>query len=149
MTRGTPGRLRLTFVATLALFGAAWATAVPGHSATTTSVAPSQALVALLTVHEAFAKPAATSTPLARVLAHRGEAAEAEALITEALDLSGAIDFPDVRARALSAAAEVTGDAELLDQARSVYEAKGNTAAAAQVGLLQGGGGLVTRPIPE
>ena len=71
MTRSTPARLRLTLVATLALFGAAWATAVPGHSATTTSVPPSQALAALLTMHEAFSKPAATSTPLARVPAHR------------------------------------------------------------------------------
>jgi ATP/maltotriose-dependent transcriptional regulator MalT len=86
---------------------------------------------------------------LARVLAHRGEAAEAKTLIAEALDLTAAIDFPDVRARALTAAAEVRGDAELLDQARGVYEAKGNTAAAAQVGLLQTGAGLVTRPPRE
>ena len=86
---------------------------------------------------------------LARVLAHRGEATDAEALIAEALDLTAAIDFPDLRARALMAAAEVTGDAQLLDQARDVYEAKGNTAAAARVGTLRSGAGLVARPPAE
>ena len=86
---------------------------------------------------------------LARVLVHRGEAADAEALIAEALDLAAAIDFPDLRARALMAAAEVTGNAQLLDQARGVYEAKGNAAAAAQVGILQDGAGLVARPPAE
>lgn len=86
---------------------------------------------------------------LARVLVHRGEAAHAEALIAEALDLTAAIDFPDLRARALMAAAEVTGDAQLLDEARGVYEAKGNTAAAAQVGIRQSGARLVARPPAE
>ena len=81
---------------------------------------------------------------------HTGaEATDAEALIAEALDLTAAIDFPDLRARALMAAADVTGDAQLLDQARDVYEAKGNAAAAAQVGILQSGAGLVTRPPTE
>jgi ATP/maltotriose-dependent transcriptional regulator MalT len=67
---------------------------------------------------------------LARVLAHRGRPEEAEELAREALRLTEAVDFPDLRARALLAAAEVTGDTGFLDEARRVYEAKGNLAAA-------------------
>jgi ATP/maltotriose-dependent transcriptional regulator MalT len=86
---------------------------------------------------------------LARVLARRGETAQAETLAGEALELTAAIDFPDLRARTLMAAAEVTGNAHLLDEARDVYEAKGNTAAAARVGTSRSGPGLLARPPAE
>jgi tetratricopeptide (TPR) repeat protein len=86
---------------------------------------------------------------LARVHAHRGEVVEAETLAGEALDLTATVDFPDLRARALTAAAEVTGDSQLLDQACDVYEAKGNTAAAARVRTLRSDAGVVTQPPAE
>ena len=65
------GNLRVSFVATLALAGAAWATAGPGHSATSVTVKPSQALAALGSAHEAFSRPTARSTKLESVPANR------------------------------------------------------------------------------
>jgi DNA-binding SARP family transcriptional activator len=67
---------------------------------------------------------------LARVLAHRGDLDEASSLAADALDLTEEVDFPELRARALLAAAEVTGETARLDEARRIYEAKGNTVAA-------------------
>jgi DNA-binding SARP family transcriptional activator/class 3 adenylate cyclase len=62
---------------------------------------------------------------LARVHAHRGETEAAEALAAESLRLTEHVGFPELRARALLAAAEVRGDGGLLAEARRVYEAKG------------------------
>jgi class 3 adenylate cyclase/tetratricopeptide (TPR) repeat protein len=67
----------------------------------------------------------------ARVLARRGDEA-AEALAREAVELAARSDFPGLRARTLLALAEVVpGEAEaLVAEARSLYERKGNLAAA-------------------
>ena len=62
---------------------------------------------------------------LARVLAHRGEQEAAQSLAAEAVRLTEAVAFPELRARALLAAAEVSGDDEPVAEARRVYEAKG------------------------
>jgi tetratricopeptide (TPR) repeat protein len=69
-------------------------------------------------------------TALARVFLHRGDTERAEALAAEAVDLTNAIEFPELRARALLAAADATRDAALADEGRRVYEQKGNLAAA-------------------
>jgi DNA-binding SARP family transcriptional activator/class 3 adenylate cyclase len=66
---------------------------------------------------------------LARVLAHRDEPERARDVAAEALRLTEAVDFPDLRARALLAAADVTGDLGFLEEAGRVYRAKGNVAA--------------------
>jgi lipoprotein-anchoring transpeptidase ErfK/SrfK len=65
------GNLRVAFVATLALAGAASVTAGPGHSAASATVKPSQALAALASVHEAFSRPTASSTKLESVPPNR------------------------------------------------------------------------------
>jgi len=62
---------------------------------------------------------------LARVHAHRDEAVEAQTVAAEAVRLTEEVGFPELRARALLAAAEATGNGELLVEARRVYEAKG------------------------
>jgi len=62
---------------------------------------------------------------LARVLVHRGELDEARVVAAEALRLTEDVGFPELRARALLAAAEVTGNADLLAEAHRVYGAKG------------------------
>ena len=63
------GNLRVTFVATLALASAAWATA--GQSTTSATVKAGQALAVLDSAHEAFSKPTAHSTKLESVPANR------------------------------------------------------------------------------
>ena len=72
-------------------------------------------------------------TAMARVLVRRSELEEAERLVREALILTDRIEFPGLRAMALTAASEVAeadgraADArELLEEARSDAEAKGN-----------------------
>ena len=61
----------------------------------------------------------------------------AEDLAREALALARETDYPDLEARALTCVAHVTGpsaeQAALLAEARSLYEAKGNVAAAARL----------------
>jgi class 3 adenylate cyclase/tetratricopeptide (TPR) repeat protein len=72
----------------------------------------------------------------ARGLAEEDRGA-AEALAREALALARDTDYPDLEARALTCLAHVTGpgaeQAALLAEARSLYEAKGNVAAAARL----------------
>jgi tetratricopeptide (TPR) repeat protein len=80
----------------------------------------------------------------ARVLAHRGDAAEAEALGRRALELALGTDFLDLQGSTLVALAEVlsvanpdTDDASfLLTRAREIYERKGNIVAAENVARL-------------
>ncbi len=72
-------------------------------------------------------------TGLCRVRSRRGAAGEATALATEALRLTDGMEFPYLRSLALTAAAEVEAGLgrapaarSLIDEARSVQEAKGN-----------------------
>ena len=71
----------------------------------------------------------------ARARATTGDAAEGMA--REALEMAQATDYPDLEARALMALAEVVGPGEeasgLLDDARRLYEQKGNVAAVARL----------------
>jgi tetratricopeptide (TPR) repeat protein len=77
---------------------------------------------------------------LARVLVRRGELVRARELADEAVARADSTDFPDVRASALAASAEVAAADDpvaagtLLDAARDVYLAKGNLVAAAALG---------------
>ena len=61
----------------------------------------------------------------------------AEALAREALEMARETDYPDLEARALMSVAEVVGPGEeasrLLDDARRLYEEKGNLAAVARL----------------
>jgi len=80
----------------------------------------------------------------ARVLAHRGDAAEAETLGKRALELALGTDFLDLQGSTLVALAEVLSVADpdgddaslLLTRAREIYERKGNIVAAANVARL-------------
>ncbi|MEP6909913.1 MAG: AAA family ATPase, partial [Actinomycetota bacterium] len=67
----------------------------------------------------------------------RARATGNEALAREALEMAKATDYPDLEARSLIALAEVVGPGEeasvLLDDARTLYERKGNVAAAAKL----------------
>jgi lipoprotein-anchoring transpeptidase ErfK/SrfK len=64
-------RLRLTLLATLALVAATWTGAASARPVTPAVVKPSQQLAALLSAHEAFAKPARGSAPLRMIQAMR------------------------------------------------------------------------------
>ena len=82
-------------------------------------------------------------TTLARTLAHRGAAGEARVLVDEALALCDGIEFPFLQVAALAVAAEVDGETgdqasrlRLLEDARAVADAKGNSAEAARLDLL-------------
>jgi class 3 adenylate cyclase/tetratricopeptide (TPR) repeat protein len=73
----------------------------------------------------------------ARVLARRGDGTRADELTTEAVRLAEPTDFPDLQARALVARASVlatsgrrTEASKLRDEARDLYEDKGNVVAA-------------------
>ena len=73
---------------------------------------------------------------LARTAARRGDLAEAERLATEAVELARGTDALDLRAVALTVRAEVLRDAgrsdeasTSLDEARSLFELKGNVTA--------------------
>ena len=77
---------------------------------------------------------------LARASARQGDAATAEALAREALRLSETTDSLDLRAGSLVALADVLREAGTpadgdghLDEARALYEAKGNSAAMARL----------------
>ena len=63
----------------------------------------------------------------AMLLAGRGEASEAARLAREAVELARGTDDPNLTALALVAAGSV-------DEARALYEAKGNVAALARLG---------------
>jgi class 3 adenylate cyclase/predicted ATPase len=70
---------------------------------------------------------------LGRVLAGQGELEDAHQLVREALELTEAVEYPDLRADALTAVAEVelargqSVEAQrLLEEARQVMQAKGN-----------------------
>jgi tetratricopeptide (TPR) repeat protein len=65
----------------------------------------------------------------ARVLARAGRLDEAEGLATEAVELADRTDFLTLRADARIGLAEVRGDRALLDEARALYERKGNVSA--------------------
>ena len=71
-------------------------------------------------------------TARARAIVHR-DRKTAEALAREALATAQATDYPDLEARALLSVAEVVGPGEeasgLREDARRLYEAKGNVAA--------------------
>ena len=76
----------------------------------------------------------------AKLLARRGNVAEAEDLAREAVALAGATDYVDLHAEALAALGEVLLIAErrddavrALEQAVSLFEAKGNTVAATAI----------------
>jgi tetratricopeptide (TPR) repeat protein len=68
----------------------------------------------------------------AQILAHTGEAAEAERLARKAVELAAPTDFLDLQATALLALARVLRKAgspeapQVAEQARAVYERKGN-----------------------
>jgi class 3 adenylate cyclase/tetratricopeptide (TPR) repeat protein len=78
----------------------------------------------------------------AQILAHTGEAAEAEQLAREAVDLAAPTDFLDLQATALLALAHVlqkAGSTEAVSvagRAKAVYERKGNIAGAGRAALL-------------
>ena len=81
---------------------------------------------------------------LARATARQGDAATAEALAREALRLSEATDALDLRAGSLVALADVLDEAGTpadgdphLDEARALYEAKGNSAAMTRIAARQ------------
>ena len=83
---------------------------------------------------------------LARTLARHGDRSEATELTDEALALCDGMEFPFLQVVALTAAAEVRGEAgdeasrlQLLDQARAVVDAKGNLAARARLDLMTQG----------
>ena len=65
------------------------------------------------------------------------ESETAEGLAREALEMAKETDYPDLEARALMALAEVVGPgteaSRLLDEARGLYEKKGNVAAMARL----------------
>jgi hypothetical protein len=69
--------------------------------------------------------------PRAKVLARRGERAEAERLAREAVELASRTDFPSLRGDALANLAEVTGDG--WEDAAAEYRRKGNLAALARL----------------
>lgn len=64
-------RFRLTLLAALALLSATWNTSAAARPVTPAAVKPTQKLAALLSAHEAFAKPARGSAPLRMVQATR------------------------------------------------------------------------------
>lgn len=75
---------------------------------------------------------------LVRALARRGLVDEAREPAEAALDLSAAMEFPFVRVAALTAAAEADAAdaAGLLDEARSILDAKGNVVELARLNSL-------------
>ena len=95
---------------------------------------------ARLTVPEDVDGQAAWRSVRAKLLARRGNVAEAEDLDREAVALAGATDYVDLHAEALAALGEVLLVAErrddavrALEQAVSLFEAKGNTVAATAI----------------
>ena len=95
---------------------------------------------ARLTVPEDVDGQAAWRSVRAKLLARRGNVAEAEELAREAIALAGATDYVDLHAEALAALGEVLLVAErrddavrALEQAVSLFEAKGNTVAATAI----------------
>jgi hypothetical protein len=71
--------------------------------------------------------------PRARVLARRGERAEAEQLAREAVELAARTDFLSLHADALVDLAVVANDENAAREARVLYERKGNVAALARL----------------
>ena len=95
---------------------------------------------ARLTVPEDVDGQAGWRSVRAKLLARRGNLAEAEALAREAVALAGATDYVDLHAEALAALGEVLLMAErhedagrALEHALSLFEAKGNTVAATAI----------------
>src|SRR3954452_7402226 len=80
----------------------------------------------------------------AQIEAHTGEAAEAERLAREAVDLAAPTDFLDLQATALLALARVLRQggspeaATVAAEAKAVYERKGNIVGAGRAALLLG-----------
>jgi class 3 adenylate cyclase/tetratricopeptide (TPR) repeat protein len=82
---------------------------------------------------------------LARTAVHRGDALEAERLARDAVALADATDSLDLRAGTLAALGEVLAEAgrneeaaARVDEARALYELKGNVAAIQVAGLARG-----------
>jgi ATP/maltotriose-dependent transcriptional regulator MalT len=70
--------------------------------------------------------------PRARVLARRGERAEAERLAREAVEIAARTDFLSLQGDTLLDLAHVTGERRPAEQALELYERKGNVVGAAR-----------------